>query len=154
MAIEYGDLIAPSIEVRNEKGEVIFALKRKDKYPPTYYLFEKHEDRMNDEEKQATKEAWEAISTVAGLIGFPLYDLREITDGLTAKAKAVMESKKGKAAQKKADETGEDTFVEDVTFKVFNHSTGDIDNLTVGVSARKAPDVGADNGQKDNQEAQ
>ncbi len=144
MAIEYGDLMSPSVEVRNDKGEVIFALKRKDKYPPTYYLFEMHKDRMNEEEKKASDEAFGAISTVAERIGFPLYDLREITDALTAKAKAVMGSEKGKAAQKKADESGENVFVEDVSFKIFDHSTGKINSLTVGINAMKAPDVGLD----------
>ncbi len=142
MAVEYGDLMSPSLEVRNDKGEVIFAMKRKDTWGPTYYIFEMHKDRMNEEEKKATDEVFESITTVAGLIGFAFYDMREITDALTAKAKAVMESEKGKAAQKKAEESGEDVFVEDVIFKIFDHSTGEINALTVGISARSRRRVG------------
>ncbi len=141
MAVEYGDLMSSSIEVRNDKGEVIFAMKRKDKYPPTYYLFEMHKDRMNEKEKAAADEAFESISTMAGRMEFALYDLREIADALTAKGKVVMESEKGTAAQKKADESGEDVFVEDVSFKIFDHATRQINTLTVGINARKASDV-------------
>ena len=139
--MEYSELMGPTLEVRNEKGEVIFAMKRKDKYPPTYYIFEMHKDRMNEEEKKATDMVFEEMATVAGLIGFALYDMREITDALTAKAKAVMGTEKGKAAQKKADESGEDVLVEDVSFNIFDHGTKEINTLTVGISARKAPDI-------------
>ena len=169
---EYSDLLGPSIVVRNDKGEVIFSMKRKDTWGPTYYLFEKHEDRAGTEEDKAKlNRAVAGIAAMSKIAGFPLYDIREINDALEGKTKPIMESPEGKAAQKLVDEGGGEelpsgirrVFIRDVTFAIFNHANGEIDELTVGISAAAkgsleslglGKDVGADNGQEDNQEAQ
>ncbi len=169
---EYSDLLGPSIAVRNDKGEVIFAMKRKDTWGPTYYLFEKHEDRAGTEEEKANlNRAVAGIAAMSRVAGFPLYDIREINDALGAKTKTIMESPEGKAAQKLVNEGGGEVlesgmrrvFIKDVTFNVFDHATGRLNELTVGISAAAkesveslglGKDVGADNGQEDNQEAQ
>ena len=162
---EYSDLLGPSIEVRNDKGEVIFAMKRKDTWGPTDYLFEKHEDRAGTEEDKAKlNEVVAGIAAMSRMAGFPLYDIAEINEALSSEIAAVMESPEGKAAQKLVDEgRGElqdgvrRSFIKDVSFNVFDHATGDINELTVGISAAGkgtleslglGKDVGADNGQE------
>ncbi len=165
-------MLGPSIEVRNDKGEVIFAMKRKDTWGPTYYLFEKHEDRAGTEEEKAKlNRAVAGIAAVSRVAGFPLYDIKEINDAMEAKTKAIMESPEGKAAQKLVNEGGGEVlesglrrvFIKDVSFNVFNHADGKLNELTVGISAAAkgslealglGKDVGTDNGQEDNQEAQ
>lgn len=169
---EYSDLLDPNIEVRNDKGEVIFAMKRKDTWGPTYYLFEKHEDRAGTEEEKAKlNRVVVGIAAMSKIAGFPLYDVREINDALGSHIAVVMESEEGKAAQKLVDDgKGElleggmrRVFIKDVSFNVFDHATGEINELTVGISAAAkgsleslglGKDVGTDNGQEDNQEAQ
>jgi len=131
--IEPSDLLGPNLTVHNSEGEVIFALKRKDKYPPTYYIFEKHEDRMDEDGKRKLDEAWSMISGMAGRIGFPLYDMKEINDAIEAQMKAVSETDEFKEAMKKTDDLA---FVKDISFKIFDHGTGSINTLTVGVSLK------------------
>ncbi|KKN06179.1 hypothetical protein LCGC14_1079860 [marine sediment metagenome] len=162
---EFSDLIGANLVVRNDEGKIILAMKRKDTWGPTYYLFEKYEDRVTTEEgRQKLEEAMIGLGILASKFGFPLYDTKEINEGLAAKLMAVMESKEGKAAQEKANEGDEDrVFIKDVLIRVFNHATKDIDELTIGISAASkgsveslglGKDVGTDNGQEDNQEAQ
>lgn len=142
--VEYSDLLGASIEVRNKKGEVIFAMKRKDTWGPTYYLFEKHEDRAGtEEEKVKLNRAVAGIAAMSRIAGFPLYDVAEINDALRSKTKAIMESEEGKAAQKLVNEGGGEVlesgirrvFIKDVSFNIFDHATGRLNELTVGVSA-------------------
>ncbi|KKL91974.1 hypothetical protein LCGC14_1889350 [marine sediment metagenome] len=96
---EYSDLLGPSIEVRNDKGEVIFAMKRKDTWGPTDYLFEKHEDRAGTEEDKAKlNEVVAGIAAMSRMAGFPLYDIGEINEALSSEKASVMESPEGKAA--------------------------------------------------------
>lgn len=135
---EMSDLLGSNLAVHNSKGEVIFSMKRKDKYPPPYYIFEKHEGRMTDEEKENFKEPWSLIKAAAARMGFPLYDMREISDGVEAQIKAVMETDEFKEATKKVDEVdGDDLmFVKDIKFKVFDHAKGTINTLTVGVNVK------------------
>ena len=170
--VEYSDLLGAGIEVRNDKGEVIFAMKRKDTWGPTYYLFEKHEDRAGTEEDKAKlNRAVAGIAAMSRMAGFPLYDIKEVNEALSSRMDAVMKSEGGKAAQKLVDGGGGEqlesgmrrVFIKDVSFNVFDHATGKINELTVGISAAAkgsleslglGKDVGTDNGQEDNQEAQ
>ena len=141
--IEPSDLLGPNLTVRNSKGEVIFALKRKDKYPPTYYIFEKHEDRMDEDDKRKLDEAWSMLSGMAGRSGFPLYDTKEINDGIEAQMTAVSETDEFKEAKEAMKKTDDLVFVKDISFKLFDHGTGSINTLTVGVSLK---DVSRGNG--------
>ncbi len=136
--IDPSDLMGANLEVYNSKGEVIFAMKRKDKYPPTYYIFETHEDKMDGEDDRAKfDQVFTVIKMVAARIGFPFYDMKEINDALQAQMKAVMETEAAKEATKKVDESGEQ-FIKDISFKVFDHAKGTINTLTVGVSLYSA----------------
>jgi len=148
--IDPSDLMGANIELRNSKGEIIFAMKRKDTHGPTYYIFETHEDRMDsDEDRAKFEQAFTVIKAAAAHIGFPFYDMKEINDALQAQMKAVMETDDFKEASKKVDEGDVDkkgwSFVKDVSFKVFDHATGSIHTLTVGVNLMDmTKDVGAD----------
>ena len=147
--VETSDLLGANLEVRNEKGEIIFAMKRKDTYPPLYYLFEKHEDKMNDKEKKGFEQVWPLIKKGAAAMGFALHDMKEINEALQAQIKAVIESKEGKAAREKAAPGGDEkVFIKDISFKVYDHATGNLGTLTVGVStmsAEGAKNISADN---------
>lgn len=146
---DFSGLLGPSLVVHNSKGEVIFSMKRKDKYPPMYYIFEKHEDKMSEEEKEKFKQAWAMISGLAGLMGLPLYDMREISDGMEAQVETIKKTDEYKEAMKKAD-SGELVFVKDISFKLFDHATGNINTLTVGVNLK---DVSVDNGPEATEES-
>lgn len=155
---EFSGLLGANLELRNSKGEIIFAMKRKTEYPPIYYIFEKHEDRMNEEEKEGFEKAWTLMRAAAAMMGFRLHDMREISDALEAQIKAVMETEEGKAALKKVDPGGDEkVFIKDISFKVFDHASGTLGTLTVGVStmsAEGAKNISTDNKQRDNQETQ
>ena len=146
---DFSDLLGPNLTVRNSKGEVIFAMKRKDKYPPMYYIFEKHEDRMDEEEKKKFDMMWPVMTGAAVVLGLPLYDMREIGDGMEAQVKTIMKTDEYKQAMKGADE-GELVFVKDINFKIFDHATGNINTLTVGVNLKN---VSMDNGPEATEEA-
>lgn len=163
--MELSDLQHPTIAVRNKKGEVIFALKRKDKYPPLYYLFEKHPDRCSSDEERANLEAvFSGITAMAGRLGLPLHDMGEINEAISAQIRIIRESEEGKAAMKKLEETGEQAFVKDIKIKVFNHATGRIGTMEIGVSLptkagaakilEDMKNVGTDNEQGTNQETE
>lgn len=123
-----------NMEFTNEAGEIIFRMKRKDNYGSLYYLFEKHEDKMSSEDKQNFANAWEIITMAAELMRIPLYDTNELMDGLLGRAKIVLTSEDAERAMEKADKTGETVLVRDIDIKIFNHGTGLIDNLTIGIS--------------------
>ncbi len=152
---EISGILGANLELRNEKGEIIFAMKRKTKYPPIYYIFEKHEDRMNDEEKEGFEKAWAMIKVASAMMGYRLHDMREITDAMEAQLKAVMETDEFKKASKKVDDGGDEkAFIKDIHFKVFDHATGTLGTLTIGISTMSAEGVKniTDNEQRDTQE--
>jgi len=132
--LEYSGLMDATLEFTNEDGEIIFTMKRKDNYNSLYYLFEKHEDKMSSENKQKFEMAWDFITMAAALMKIPLYDSNELIDGITGKAKIVMISEDAERAMQEADNTGERVLVRDIDIKIFDHGTGRIDNLTVGIS--------------------
>lgn len=123
-----------NLEFTNEAGEIIFTMKRKDNYNSLYYLFEKHEDKMSSEDKQKFEMAWDFITMAAALMKIPLYDSNELVEGIMGMAKSILESEEGEHAMDKADNTGERVLVRDIDIKIFDHGTGRIDNLTVGIS--------------------
>ena len=132
--LEYSGLMDANLEFTNEAGEIIFTMKRKDNYNSLYYLFEKHEDKMSSEDKQKFEMAWDFITMAAALMKIPLYDSNELVEGIMGMAKSILESEEGEHAMDKADNAGERVLVRDIDIKIFDHGTGRIDNLTVGIS--------------------
>jgi len=132
--LEYSGLMDANLEFTNEDGEIIFTMKRKDNYNSLYYLFEKHEDKMSSEDKQKFEMAWDFITMAAALMRIPLYDSNELVEGIMGMAKSILESEEGEHAMDKADNAGERVLVRDIDIKIFDHGTGRIDNLTVGIS--------------------
>jgi len=132
--IEYSGLMHPNIEYSTKSGDVFFKMKRKDEWGPTYYVFELNEKLLSDEEKPKFKEAWSIMKMGARVCGIKLFDSTEIMDALQAKMKEVLESKDAERAIAEADETGEVTLVRDVDISLFDHGTGKVTSLTLGIS--------------------
>ncbi len=124
----------PNIEWKNASGDVFFKLKRKEDWGPIYYVFEKNLELLSDEERTRFDAGWDLISMVASKAGFKLFDYVEIIEAVEAQIKIVLESEDGKRAMAEADETGELVLVRDVDISVFDHGTGRITSLTIGIS--------------------
>ena len=131
---EYSGLMDANLEFKNNAGEIIFKMKRKDNYGSLYYIFEKYEDKMSSEDKQNFEMGWEIITMAAAFMGIPLYDSNELIEGIMGRAKILLDSEDGERAMEEADKTGENVLVRDIDVKIFNHGTGQINNLTVGIS--------------------
>jgi len=132
--IEYSGLMHPSVEYTTKSGEVFFSMKRKDEWGPTYYVFEKNEEVLSDEEKTQFNKAWELMTTAAGAMGITLFDSAEIKDALENKIKEVLESEDAERAMAEADESGKVVLVRDVDISLFDHRTGRVTSLTLGIS--------------------
>ena len=132
--VEYTGLMYPNIEWKTASGDVFFKLKRKEEWGPTYYVFEKNEEFLSDEEKPRFKDGWEFISMVARLIGFKLFDHAEIMEAVEPQIKKVLESEDGRRAMAEADETGDLVLVRDIEISLFDHGTREITSLTIGIS--------------------
>jgi len=132
--LEYSGLMYADLEWKNVKGEVFFKLKRKTDFGPIYYVFEKNEELLSEEEKILFKKSWEQITIGAGLCGVQLFDSREIMDAVQNQIKKVMESDEARAAMVEADRTGEVTLVRDVQVSLFDFGTQKVTGLTVGIS--------------------
>ena len=124
----------PTIEWKNASGDVVFKLKRKEEWGPTYYVFEKNLEVLSDEEKTKFKLGWKTMSEVAGKLGFKLFDHAEIMEAVEPQIKLVLESEDAKRAMAEADETGEITLVRDIDISLYDHGTKQITSLTIGIS--------------------
>lgn len=133
-SLEYTGLLYPNLEWKNASGDVIFKLKRKEDWGPIYYVFEKRLEFLSDEERTRFDVGWDFISMVAGKAGFKLFDSAEIMEAVEAQIKIVLESEDAKRAMAEADKTGEITLVRDIDISLFDHGTGKITSLTVGIS--------------------
>lgn len=132
--MEYSSLMHPNMEYSTKSGEVFFKMKRKDEWGPTYYVFEKNEEVLSDEEKTMFKEAWSIIKMGAKVCGIKLFDSAEIMEALQAKIKDVLISEDAERAMAEADETGEIVLVRDIDISLFDHGTGRVTSLTIGIS--------------------
>ena len=133
-ALEYTGLMYANIEWKNASGEVVFKLKRKEDWGPTYYIFEKNLEVLSDEEKIRFDLGWDFITWAAVKTGFKLFDNAEIMEAVEPQIKLVLESEDAKRAMAEADETGEITLVRDIDISLFDHGTKRITSLTIGIS--------------------
>lgn len=127
---EFGGLMHAMPILKNETGDVVFSMKRKD----GYYIFEKNEDAMSDEMRKTFPEAFDMMCLGARTLGIPFYDFNELTDGVNGRIMETLKTKEAIRAIKKASRTGKTVFVKDIDVKIFDHGTGGINTLTVGVS--------------------
>lgn len=132
--MEYSGLLSPDVEFKTKSGKVFFRMKRKTDWGPLYYVFEKPDAGLSDEEKESLDKAFKVISTFAGMMGIQLFDSAEIWDALQNKIIGVLESMEAKKARAKAKETGDLVLVRDVDISLFDHGTGKITTLTMGIS--------------------
>ena len=114
----------PTIEVRNKKGDLVLTLKRKDKYETLYYLFEIHQENLDDEE--GFYEAWEGIKSFSRMMEIPLYDAEEVTVKVNqAIGKLLAE---GVSLEKP----------HDITITIRDEATGSTNRLVIGVSTPRS----------------
>ena len=132
--MEYSGLMHPNIEWKTESGDVFFKIKRKDEWGPQYYIFEKNEKVLSDEEKTKFNEAWEFLTVAAGIMRIKLFDSAEIWEALETKIKEVLTSEDAERAMAEADKTGEVILVRDIDISLFDHGTGRVTSLTIGIS--------------------
>ncbi|KKK84517.1 hypothetical protein LCGC14_2782570, partial [marine sediment metagenome] len=59
--MEFSQLMHGKAFLRNEKGEVVFTMKRKEGYGSVYYIFEKNLEAMSEEMKKDLPEAFEVM---------------------------------------------------------------------------------------------
>ncbi len=122
------------VEYVTKSGEVFFKMKRKEEWGPAYYVFEKHLEVLSDEEKTKFKEDWKDLTDFMGKAGITLFDSAEIMEVLQAQIKKVLESEDAERARAEADETGELVLVRDIDIRLYDHGTGKITSLTIGIS--------------------
>jgi len=133
--LEFTGLLSPHIQYKTKSGEVFFSMKRKSEWgPPTYYVFELNDKVLTDEEKTKFNEAWNIIKMAARACRMSLFDSREIQDAVMTQIKKVLESEDAEKATDEADRTGEITLVRDIDISLFNHATGRITSLQIGIS--------------------
>lgn len=134
MAWEQEGIKGATIRFGNKKGEIVFEMKRKEGHGDPYYIFKIYMEHFTEEQKREWPEAWAAMRAGAAKLGYPLYDYQEIVYAVDAHLNLIVKSPKGRRAQSKVDETGEVVFIEDIKIKVFDHATGNLDDLTIGIS--------------------
>jgi len=127
------EILDPTMYWMNEKKEVVFAIKRKGLLGPVYYIFEKHEDRIDPKNRDKFHDFWELIRYTAKKIGIPLYDVAE------------MKLLYKKATDKYVKETGKvpPDYPEqvDISVPVYDHASETLHHIVIGVSKMKAEEA-------------
>jgi len=115
--LDFSNLLSPSLEVRNKRGEIIFSMKRKgEKYGQLYYLFEWHWDRVDSEMLGKVSATWELIKAISRQMSIPLYDINDVTKKIEEEIKRVPLGT-----------------TKDISVPILNHATGKVNNLVVGI---------------------
>ena len=133
-------ILSPTMRFSNSEGKTTFEMKRKDKYGDVYYIFRVYKENFGDEALKEWPAAWTLIRTLATNMGIPLFDYNEITEALNQKFEILAKTPGGRKAQEKANKTGKVVFIKDVEIKVFDHATGEIHTLTIGINAGPVSD--------------
>lgn len=129
-------ILSPTIRYFNKEGKTAFEMKKKgEKYGELYYIFRVYKENFTEEQLKEWPVAWALIKAIAAIRGIPLHDFDEITEALEANVRRILETSEGKKAQEKANKTDKVVFIKDIKIKVFDHATGEINTLTIGISA-------------------
>jgi len=132
--IEFSRLLHANLEWSTESGEVFFSLKRKDEWGPTYYIFDMNLEVLPDDQKAKFNEAWDIMKLGAIACGVKLFDTNEIQDAVITRVKEILTSENAEKAMDEADKTGEITLVRDIEISLFDHATGQVTSLEIGIS--------------------
>ena len=132
--IEWSPLMHANIEWATKSGEVFFSLKRKSEWGPSYYIFDLNLELLPDEDKKKFDEAWDIMKLGARACGVKLFDTNEIQDAVMTRVKEILMSEAAEKAMVEADKTGEITLVRDIDISLFNHATGSITSIEIGIS--------------------
>jgi len=134
MAWKQEGILGANIRFANKKGELAFEMKKKEGYGKTYYIFRIYIEHFTEEQKKKWPEVWALMRNWAAKLGLPLYDYQEICDATGAYLNLIAKTPEINKAQEKSDEMDEVTFVKDIKIKVFDHATGNLNDLTIGIS--------------------
>lgn len=140
MAWEQKGIFGADIRFANQKGELTFEMKKKDKHGSTYYIFKIYMEHFNETQKRGWPAVWALIRMKAASMGLPLYDYAEIAEAVDHHLTRIIRTPEGRRAQRKVDETGDVVFIKDIKIKVFDHATGRINDLTIGISTAPVDD--------------
>ena len=117
----------PTKITKNKKGETIFSLKRKEKDGKIWYLFEFHEDRVDDPNQLAKLNKWfNWAKLTAARVGIAFYDVDEILEAI----------EKQKKKECEAIPIGK---TKDIRISVLDHASGEMHSLVLGIT-RKSPE--------------
>lgn len=126
--------VGANFQMANEKGELVFEMKRKTPRRPDgttecYYIFQTHEKNMSKEQlKQFNKVFNEKILFAAKLMDIGMFAYQEIAERAHEQVMKMY----------KADTIPGEEQV-DVKIEIFNHATGELADLIVGISTKKIP---------------
>lgn len=134
MAWEQEGILGANMMWANKDGEMVFELKRKDKYDDPYYIFKIYMEHFSEEQKRLWPTIWARMRKTAAQMGLPLYDYQEIVDAMEGQLSLIVGTLEGRRVQRKEDETDDFVFVKDIKIKVFDHATGSINDLTLSIS--------------------
>jgi len=109
-------------------------MKRKEYGSSLYYIFQIFEDRVPKEDKQKFRRMVGSVKKMAGRMGMPLYDHVEISEALEAILPRMVKEPEAIILQRKVDETDENQFYKDININIFDHGTGKIRTLELGIS--------------------
>lgn len=128
------ELLGANFQMANEKGDIIFEMKRKEPLGPDgkpaemYYIFQSHKEHMTEEQAvEFDKVFKEKICVLARLMGFGMFDFLEISE--RAREQSMKMIKAGNIP-------GEEQV--DITVEIFNYATGELTNLVIGISTQRA----------------
>ena len=134
--LTHGGLLDANFQMANEKGEIVFEMKKKEPLDPDgnkqlYYIFRVHEKNMNEKQRKGFPKVLTMIMWAAKRMGIPMYTYDEITERTSEQVAKLFET---------------DTFPEpgegqiDVNIEVFNYATKELATLTIGISSLRKPD--------------
>ena len=113
-------LLSPTIEVKGRNEKPIFSLKRKgEKYGQLYYIFKTYEENCQPDELEKIKEVIRLMKDAAAITELPLYNIDEIAQSVN------------EVVKKNPELSG------DITIEVFNHATGEMHDLILGITKRR-----------------
>ena len=132
--MEENKFMGANFKMANKKGDIVYEMKRKNPRRPDgteecYYIFQIHEQHMSKEEAVGFKKIFdEQILVAARLMDIGMFAYQEIAERANEQIKKMFES-----------DTipGEEQV--DVKIEIFNHTTGELHDLIVGISTKAIP---------------
>ena len=118
-----------NFQMANKKGDIVYEMKRTELLGPdgkiaeTYYIFKIHEQHMSKEELESFNKGFQEILLAAKMMTIGMFSFLEISERANEQANKMERS--GNITEEE----------QDVKIEIFNHATGDLVDMTIGLSA-------------------